>query len=474
VAIRGGFLARGFHKEANIGFSSLARVAVLWRKRETALTKKKNGGLRGLLTAAVASAVFGMWWQPAHAASVVAWGYNMDGQIGDGTGGPGASRKVPVTATGLTSGVTIVAAGGYHSLAVKDGGVWVWGYNSSGQLGDGTAVGQWIPEPLTGLASGVSAIAGGGLHSLAVKDGGVWAWGDNQYGQLGNSTGGRQLSPAAVSNLSGGVTAIAAGWYHSLAIKDGGVWAWGFNTEGQLGDGTTISRSTPASVGGLGGNVIAIACGVEHSLAVKDSALYIWGSNYYGELGDGTTSARSTAGTLAGLTSGVTSIAGGAYYSLAVKDGGVWAWGRNDQGQLGDGTKTDSLVPKRIDPTDLYNITSVAAGEYTSYALSADGTIWVWGNNDDGELGLGDRISRLTPSHLLPPSGQRFTSIAGDMNSHHVVATLEPVPEPRTLTLLIVGTVALASWVLRRRWLGGHTSGCWLPTECVDVTRYVG
>jgi len=136
---------------------------------------------------------------------------------------------------------------------------------------------------------------------------------------------------------------------------------------------------------------------------------------------------------------------------LAVRNGGVWAWGDNTYGQLGDATTTQRLTPVQIDSADLTNITAIAAGHSSSYALSADGTLWVWGDNYYGQLGLGDTTNHLTPVHLMPPSGYRFTSIDADASGHHAVATLAPVPEPGTLSLLAAAGVGMTAWGWRRR-----------------------
>jgi alpha-tubulin suppressor-like RCC1 family protein len=154
---------------------------------------------------------------------------------------------------------------------------------------------------------------------------------------------------------------------------------------------------------------------------------------------------------LSGLTSGVTAVAAGSFHSLAVKNGGVWAWGQNGVGQLGDGTTTGSLTPVQIDSADLTDITAVAAGYRSSYALSADGSLWVWGENYFGQLGLGDTTNRLTPTHLQPPAGYRFTSIGATGDGMHAIATLAPVPEPSTLALFAAAGLALAGWTWRRR-----------------------
>ena len=127
----------------------------------------------------------------------------------------------------------------------------------------------------------------------------------------------------------------------------------------------------------------------------------------------------------------------------------VEAWGYNYYGQLGDGTTTNRLTPVPV--SGLSGITSIAAGNLSSYALSADGSLWVWRDNEYGELGLGDTVNRLSPEHLLPPTGYRFTSIAAGPNADHALATLAPIPEPSTLALLGMGAVGLLAYVRRTR-----------------------
>ncbi|HOX07491.1 MAG TPA: serine hydrolase [Planctomycetota bacterium] len=198
--------------------------------------------------------------------AVLAWGANGKGQLGDGTT---TTRKTPVAVTGLGSGVARIAAGLTHSLAVTTAGAaMAWGDNAYGQLGDGTTTGRKAPVAVTGLGSGVSAVAGGGYHTLAVlADGTVKSWGRNSNGQLGDGTTTTRKTPVAVSGVSGALS-VAAGSGHSVVrLSDGTAKAWGSNASGQLGDGTTTKRLSAVAMTGVSGAVSVAAGGNQTILA---------------------------------------------------------------------------------------------------------------------------------------------------------------------------------------------------------------
>ncbi|MDZ7817030.1 MAG: RCC1 repeat- and reductase domain-containing protein [Planctomycetota bacterium] len=347
--------------------------------------------------------------------SLKAWGYNYYGVLGDGTN---TDSLVPVnvsTPTGMEK-VVQLGVGRSHNVALcSDGAIWTWGENSDGELGDGSNDDRNIPVQVAMPAGmeDIIAIAAGQYHSLALSsDGTVWAWGYNNDGQLGDGTNDTSNVPVQVS-LSGcmdTVVAIAAGGDHSLALcEDGEVWTWGWNPFGQLGDNSTASRNTPTSVHQPVGmnDVIGIASGYGHSMAIcSDSSLWTWGWNFRGQLGNGSTTESLVPVEITIPSNEPIMLAGGNQHTLALTDNNtVWAWGDDVKyGQLGTTASSQETLPVAVSaPVGMVDVVAVGAGEYTSFAVCDDGSVWAWGRNNDGQLGDGSTDDRTTPVQIIAP-----------------------------------------------------------------------
>lgn len=310
---------------------------------------------------------------------VLAWGRNANGQLGDGTV---VQRATPAYVR-LPKGVTItqVAAGYDHSLALtSDGRVLAWGLNVNGQLGDGTVEQRTMPD-FVHLPKGVKVthVAGGTFHSLALtSDGRVLAWGDNVFGELGDGTTGNHGTPAFVQ-LPKGVTAttVEAGRdSQSFAVTSNGrLLAWGHNDIGQLGDGTRAHRTTPVWAGLPADETVKqVAAGYDHTLALTpDGRILVWGANTSGQLGPGPADIQRVPienSLPTGVT--ITQVAVGSAHSLALtSDGRVLAWGANVRGQIGDGAVSSRPSPIVMPlPKSAGPATAVAANSDNSLVLA--------------------------------------------------------------------------------------------------------
>ena len=386
---------------------------------------------------------------------VLGWGANAYGEVGNGTT-TNVLKGLPVV--GLPYGVSLVAAGARHSMAMKsNGSVVAWGKNGVGELGNGGTTNSSTPVAVTGLGagSGVVALSGnapplsatslsGNGHSMALKsDGTVLGWGNNNSGQVGNFSTVDQLTPVGVFGLGSGsgVIAISAGGSHSLALKsDGTALAWGGNNSGQLGNGTLTGSVVPVQILGAGSGVVAISAGAAFSLALKSNGTVLsWGNNASGQLGNWTFTDSSVPVAVVGV-SGVKQVAAGGAFSLALlTNGTVQSWGNNQSGQLGDGTApTDHATAVTVFGATA--IAEVSAGFSHGMARRATGVMKAWGRNASGELGLGTTLQHNTPVSV-PATGVLRVSAGG---SHTLilqgpVVTITPASGPAGTAVTLKG-----------------------------------
>jgi alpha-tubulin suppressor-like RCC1 family protein len=323
-----------------------------------------------------------------------AWGANDSGQLGlDNT----VQRDVP-TEVGSEGDWAAVSAAGGSTLALKaDGSLWAWGYNGVGQLGLGSADNDAHPTPRqVGSARDWAAVSAGEDGTLALKkDGTLWAWGLNDFGQLGIGPADDNAHPTPIEvGSESDWAAVSAGFDYTMALKtDGTLWAWGSNRYGKLGLGDITDRDTPTQVGSAG-DWAAVSTSTYDTLALKqDGTLWAWGLNNFGQLGLGSADSEAhTSPTQVGSAGDWAAVSDAGASALALKkDGTLWAWGYNEKGELGLGDTT-----RRDAPTEVGSATDWAAVSSCvdfTLAIKNDGTLWAWGFNSSGQLGLGGAVN---------------------------------------------------------------------------------
>ena len=351
------------------------------------------------------------------------WGRDNYGQLGDGTT---TDRSSPGTTVAGGTNWKQVAGGGDHTAAIKtDGTLWTWGYNNSGQLGDGTTTNRSSPVTTAGGGTNWKQVSCGNGFTAAIKtDGTLWTWGYNEFGRLGDGTTTSRSSPGTTAGGGTNWKQVAGGYSSTCAIKtDGTLWTWGRNNYGQLGDGTTTNRSSPGTTAGGGASWKQVACGYLYTVAIKtDGTLWTWGYNLFGGLGDGTTTNRSSPGTTAGGGTNWKQVDSGYYHTVAIKtDGTLWTWGYNNPGTLGDGTLTNKSSPGTTAGGGT-NWKQVTGGYNHTAAIKTDGTLWTWGYNNYYQLGDGTTANRVSPI-TTAGGGTNWKQVA--CGSYHTAAISE-------------------------------------------------
>ena len=278
------------------------------------------------------------------------WGYNGYGRLGDGTT---TNRSSPVSVVGGFTDWVLISAG-YTTHGIRaNGTLWGWGMGATGAIGDNTTVSKQSPVSVVGGFTDWVQVSGGQWRAAALRaNGTAWGWGYNSSGQIGDGTTTGRISPVQVV---GGITdwvQLNAGGQHTVAIRaTGTAWAWGNNGSGQLGDGTTTNRSSPVQVVGGFTNWVQISAVADGStVAIRaNGTAWSWGNGTNGILGDGTTVNKSSpVSVVGGFTDWVQVDAGHFHVSAIRANGTAWGWGRNQNGRLGDGTTTYRSSPVSV------------------------------------------------------------------------------------------------------------------------------
>jgi alpha-tubulin suppressor-like RCC1 family protein len=343
--------------------------------------------------------------------ALYAWGWNRQGQLGDGSNADRMSPALVSATTGVKLPWKQVAVGELHTLAIdSDGVLWSWGFNQNGQLGDNSLVDKNVPVKV-GTAKDWVFIAAGKSHSMAINKSGVmYGWGRNVNGQLGDNTKIDRLVPTRVATVTNGTPAVTVTWVsvsagatHTLArALDGSLWAWGGNAKSQLGNNATADLALPTRINVTNATWVSVAAGGTHSLAIhSNGTLWAWGDNSSGQLGIPTsnTAVTATTPTQVGTAANWSMITSGLAHSLALRtDGTLYGWGANSNGQVGNGSTVNVGAPTQIGAAITW--LTIEAGLQHSVALQKDYTVWTWGRNTEGQLGNGTQTDVTAPAAL--------------------------------------------------------------------------
>jgi alpha-tubulin suppressor-like RCC1 family protein len=247
----------------------------------------------------------------------------------------------------------------------------------------------------------------------------LYGFGSNGNGRLGDNTITSRLSPVSVVGGFIDWISASAGNSHSLGLRaNGTLWAWGNNLNGRLGDNTITSSRSPVSVVGGFTDWVQASAGNSHSLGVRaNGTVWAWGLNTNGRLGDNSTTDRSSpVSVVGGFTDWIEASAGGDH-SLGVRaNGTLWAWGENVDGQLGDNTLTSRLSPVSV-VGGFVDWASASAGTSHSLGVRANGTLWAWGLNSFGRLGDDSTATRSSPVSVVGGFTDWISASAGMSHS---------------------------------------------------------
>lgn len=385
------------------------------------------------------------------------WGYNNDGQVGNGRKGDstyqtqGYTYPCQTTPVKVLDDVASFSCGANFTAAVKtDGSLWVWGSNQNNQLGiagagdftyketmsmqghemvRGTYLCQTVPMK---IMDGVMAVSCGTSHAAAIKtDGTVWTWGTNSDGRLGNGTLTQSRIPVQVLDNA---VAVSCGTSHTAAIKnDGSLWMWGDNSNGQLGNGgvgnTTKDiyknpiQTVPVKVMD---NAVTVSCGSDMTAAVKtDGTLWTWGNESTGNLGNGAFDSGRAKSPVQ-IDTNIASVSASTGSSGAITQNGILKmWGDDTYGALGTGLTgipyywenggvQGALLGYYVDrPTSVMEDVAAVSGGNIMVIVKKDGTVWVCGSNKYGELGnknLTNKTVKTIPCQTVPAQLTGFTA----------------------------------------------------------------
>ncbi len=328
------------------------------------------------------------------------WGYNSAGQLGDGTN---IRRNTPVTVLGISTAIDIAVGRGHTCALLNNSSIACWGSNFAGQLGDGTTTSSYTPVIVSGISTATDISAGSWYTCAVLSDGSARCWGYNSVGQLGDGTDINRNTSVGVSGISTAtnIAVSIAGNYREhtcVVLSNGSARCWGANDQGQLGDGSTTPSYTPVSVSGMS-TAVSIGVGDMHTCALLSSGVVnCWGWNWQGQLGIGSQTQKLTPVTVSGISTAADMVVSPYDNCALLNDGSIKCWGRNIYGEIGDGSTTTRYSPVFV--SGMSTAVSIGSGATLSCAILSDSNVKCWGDNYYGQLGDGTNDDKLYPTSI--------------------------------------------------------------------------
>jgi len=354
------------------------------------------------------------------------WGHNNFGQLGNNSTNNMSDANQTVYST--TDWYKLSSGFGHNAIIKNDGSLWCWGLNLHGEVGEGTALNKSVPVQIGTEYNWTQANAGI-FSSAAIKnDNTLWTWGSNEFGQLGNFSVNNQSSPVQViGNDWSFVNSNGSGCF--ALKKNGTAWVWGRNNDGQLGLGDKTHRSSPVQLG-ITSDWAFITSGAWHKAAIKsDGSLWLWGGNFGGQIGNNTSENISSPVQTTVQGNDWKYVSCGFNHTAAIKtDGSMWLWGNNSIGQLGINSIANYRYPVR-EATNKTNWIKVECGYYFNVVLDDTSNIYVWGINDKGQLGIGNNTNTSSPIQYPFGLGQ-WKDVAAGVDFIAALSDINLTPRP--------------------------------------------